>query len=246
MNSNNPKGITTAVLGTSCSGQESGGTPSTNPARRRFGTCQPGSEITHVGTGVSVRLRLHVEIPKTPQGLQDPSAFFTMCSGDTQLLLEQQMTPCRSISLNSALAALSLAGSWRLYLTATGLSVISMWCWTLWMTSGRSFVALNTTGNPDANLTPKCKCFLLCSLQVVCLQEEKEGPLAPKLTVKIFLLSFTYIHLGPGYYFPGLHSITSLLHTVIKYVLSPFAITLNLWNYFYPFIIGKTPVFFFF
>ena len=49
------------------------------------------------------------------------------------------------------------------------------------MTSGRSFDALNTTGNPDANLTPKCKCFLLCSLQVVCLQEEKEGPLAPKL-----------------------------------------------------------------
>ena len=41
----------------------------------------------------------------------------------SQLLLEGQITPCRSISLNSALAALSLAGSKRLYLAATEISV---------------------------------------------------------------------------------------------------------------------------
>ena len=94
---------------------------------------------------------------KSPQGLQEPSVFFTICSGEAQLLLERRMTPYRSISLNSALAALSLAGSKRLYLAATGLPVVSIWCWTLWMTGGRSFAALKTDGNSLSSSAPKAQ-----------------------------------------------------------------------------------------
>ena len=42
--------------------------------------------------------------------------------------------------------------------------------------------------------------------------------------------------------------VSTQLHccNIIKRVIPPFAITLSLWNYFYPFITGKTPIFLFF
>ena len=128
-NSNKPKGVITAVLWMSC---------------RRTGIWwyllrRSNLEKTQHPTSLVVRSPMLWQVYlsgmvcmlsclKSPQGLQDPSVFFTMCSGEAQLLLERQMTPCHSISLNSALAALSLAGSSRLYLAATGLQVVSMWC----------------------------------------------------------------------------------------------------------------------
>ena len=84
---------------------------------------------------------------KSPHGLQDPSDFLTICSGDAQLLLDLRIMPCCSKERNSALAAANFSASNLRYLDATGRPEVSITCCTACFAGGSSLEALQTSGN---------------------------------------------------------------------------------------------------
>jgi len=87
---------------------------------------------------------------KPPQGRHVPSGFFTMCSGDDQLLDDLLMIPCFSSSANSTFAAAKRSGSNRLYLLETGHPVVSITCFTSQMAGGNCLLGLNTAGKAES------------------------------------------------------------------------------------------------